>query len=163
MRMIHYSDFALARPCWFVIGFHFVRVPRNFVMLLDSSPLKSMSVIWDFGACGCSGWGIECVNMVLPLREKLQNLGIIASRGMSLYKIPTSGRTGVILDLLTLPMLLTGCFCPGFADDDVESLVQMQTAPMNTWDVDVFVSHKPPSRFPVFPYYGAVTLTKQPR
>jgi hypothetical protein len=35
----------------------------------DRNRLHALRVMWDFGDCGCSGWGIEIVNFVVPIAQ----------------------------------------------------------------------------------------------
>jgi glycosyltransferase involved in cell wall biosynthesis len=66
-----------------------------------TTSFREFGVIWDFGACGCTGWGVEAVNFVLPLIEHLPHLGIVSG---------------------------PDCFCPGL---DAHSLALLQTMRTN--------------------------------
>lgn len=47
---------------------------------LSSSQLNDISIsslVWDFGSCGCTGWGIETVNIIKPLSERIDNIKLI--------------------------------------------------------------------------------------
>ena len=79
--------------------------------------------------------GTEGVNFVLALSTFVNKLGII--RGDD--------------------------FCPGMQPDALQKLRAMRKQPMNAWDVDVFISHKQPTRFPNFPYNGIVKVGKRPK
>jgi hypothetical protein len=105
---------------------------------------KDLTVVWDMGACGCTGWAFEVISYVLSIHEKVARLGIIAGED---------------------------CFCAGLPDATLATLTTLRTQPIEAWDaeprsnggIDVFISHKPPGRYPVFPYWGAVTILNRPR
>ena len=47
---------------------------------LSSTQLDNISIsniVWDFGSCGCTGWGIETVNIIKPLSSRVDNIKLI--------------------------------------------------------------------------------------
>ena len=109
----------------------FIQVMKN----SDDRTLSALTVVWDFGACGCTGWSLEAMNMVLAIAPHIGRMGIIASER---------------------------CFCPGISAEQYEQLELLRTQPMDTWDIiDIFVSHKPPTRYPTWPYRGSFLTLKQ--
>ncbi|KAJ4462193.1 putative glycosyltransferase [Paratrimastix pyriformis] len=110
---------------------------------LPPPPLNtSLSLVWDFGAAGCTGWGIEAMNFVIPLASRLPNIGVIV-----------------------------GDPCPGSPKDDEMVMTGLQLRRNSpTYEIlasrepiDIWISHKPPTRFPRFPYRGLVTFEQRPR
>ena len=73
-------------------------VPADTLAAADLAQLRNMRLIWDFGSCGCTGWGIEIVNFVVPLQRYVPDIGIITGRN---------------------------CFCPGFSDRTLKTLDAM--------------------------------------
>jgi hypothetical protein len=53
-----------------------------------------------------------------------------------------------------------GCFCPGFPEYTTDALERMRTTKVT--NIDVWISHKPPDRYPIFPYNGLVTYSERP-
>jgi glycosyltransferase involved in cell wall biosynthesis len=60
-------------------------------------------------------------------------------------------------------------FCQGLPEHMLRRLEALRNKPIQRWGqqqgeggIDVWVSHKPPTRYPRFPYRGAVTVTQQP-
>ena len=61
--------------------------------LVSNEVLKDIvisNVVWDLGSCGCTGWGIETVNIIEALSERLDSIKLITDYD---------------------------CWCPGFSDD----------------------------------------------
>lgn len=90
-------------------------------------------VAWEYGAGGCSGWFIEAANYNVAL-EKHVSLRII-----------------------------TGAhdMCEGLPLTMYESLQRMLRREFEP--IDIWISHKPPDRYPTFPYYGAKHIATKPR
>ena len=63
--------------------------------------LEALNIVWDFGACGCTGWGIEAVAFALPLSRQLPHFGIVSG---------------------------PDCFCPGLDSNERKALQMMRTA-----------------------------------
>jgi len=135
----------------------------------DASQMKSLTLVWDMGAGGCSGWGLEGARMVLSLEPYLGRLGVVAG---------------------------ANSWCDGMPQEDVDRLERLRRMPIEQWGrenlaapttattaaegevqaigadgassssalrgIDVWISHKPPPRYPVFPYRGAVTVANPP-
>jgi hypothetical protein len=98
--------------------------------------MSNLTLVWDFGGGGCSGWGLEATNMVLSLVGHVGRIGIVAG---------------------------FGSWCKGLPAASIDALEAMRTAPMNEWEVvDIFVSHKPPQRYPTFPYRGVAHIDREP-
>jgi hypothetical protein len=57
---------------------HMLPQPVISPAVLDS--LADLSIVWDFGAGGCTGWAIEAVNFVVPLHAHLPQLSIVTGR-----------------------------------------------------------------------------------
>lgn len=101
----------------------------------DRAAMANLTIIWDFGGGGCSGWGLEATNMVLSLAPFVGRIGIVAG---------------------------FDSWCKGLPAASLDALEAMRTAPMNSWDVDIWVSHKPPQRYPTFPYRGVARIDREP-
>jgi glycosyltransferase involved in cell wall biosynthesis len=103
----------------------------------DAASMSALSVVWDIGASGCTGWGLEASNMILSLAPHIKRLGIITGKNT---------------------------WCPGLTNIQMSILEDLRNAPINEWGpVDVWVSHKPPPRYPrQWPYRGAVTVNQPP-
>jgi hypothetical protein len=82
------------------------------------------------------GWAAETINFVLGLYPLIPKLGIVAG---------------------------DGCFCPGLSKHVLDTLHELQKRPMSRWNVDIFISHKPPTRYPKWPYDGLVYIRDRPR
>lgn len=56
------------------------------------------------------------------------------------------------------------CFCGGFPQSVQDGLERIRTRPLEkTQQVDIFISHKPPEKYPSFPYVGMAQIEKRPR
>jgi len=44
----------------------------------------------------------------------------------------------------------------------VVQLERMRTAPIARWTIDIWISHKPPQRYPTFPYRGVIRVDRDP-
>ncbi len=53
------------------------------------------------------------------------------------------------------------CFCEGFPECVHDTLNRIRTT--NLSKIDVFVSHKPPPKYPNFPYNGIVNIPTRPK
>ncbi|EFC39792.1 predicted protein [Naegleria gruberi] len=99
----------------------------------------NLSVVWDFGAGSCSGWFIETMEFVtdLDIESRVPNLRII------------TGREDMCLGL------------ESFKFEAMDRLIsKTYVSPM----IDIFISHKPPERYPKqHPYKGLVHLEGIPR
>eukprot|EP01084_Bolivina_argentea_P130147 229778_1 len=100
------------------------------------------NIIWDFGACGCTGWGIETVNIIKPLYERVcKNIKLITDYN---------------------------CWCRGFSEKTINLMNKLQSSTDylewdNSKNIEIFISHKPPSRYPIFPYYGIISILNRPK
>lgn len=95
----------------------------------------NISVVWDL-YCGCTGWNIEVANFAASL-ESFLRLRLVAG---------------------------PDCFCPGFPASYSQALSRMSVSDSTELlRVDVFISHKPPDRYPRFPYRGNVRIEARPR
>ncbi len=77
---------------------------------------------------------------------------------MELVKVMSPGRLAIIAG--------ENCFCPGLSEHVMSTLVSLQhpKPAISKWpSIDVFISHKPASRYPVWPYRGVITIPKRPR
>lgn len=61
---------------------------------------KIQSLVYDFGGCGCSGWGIECVGMSVPLDNFVHNMGIIAGNNCWCPGFPQHTQVWICLCIL---------------------------------------------------------------
>jgi len=107
---------------------------------LNKDALKDIvipNVVWDFGSCGCTGWGIETVNIIESLSERVDDIKLITDYD---------------------------CWCPGFPDDTLDLMNGLQSnEEYLEWNpIEIFVSHKPPSRYPRFPYHGIIDIEQRP-
>lgn len=66
--------------------------------------------------------------------------------------------------------IIVGDLCPGSSESDTTILhgLQLQHQPdlykfLNSAPIDIWLTHKPPTRFPRFPYNGLVTFDQRPR
>ncbi|KAG2373155.1 hypothetical protein C9374_012757 [Naegleria lovaniensis] len=101
--------------------------------------MTSMSLVWDFGAGSCSGWFMETEEFVtnLDMEYRAPNLRIITGRE----------------DM-----------CLGLESYKFESLDRLISRDDISSDIDIFISHKPPTRYPKsFPYKGLVQLSGIPK
>eukprot|EP01083_Nonionella_stella_P017973 50300_1 len=100
--------------------------------------IQIQNIVWDFGACGCTGWGIEIVNIIKPLSQRITDIKLITGHD---------------------------CWCPGFTQTTIDLMNTLQSNEDYTnWDpIQIFVSHKPPSRYPQFPYHGLIDIDKRPQ
>ena len=99
----------------------------------------SMSLVWDFGAGSCSGWFMETEEFVtnLDMEYRATNLRIITGREDT---------------------------CLGLESYKFESLDRLISREDISSKIDVFISHKPPTRYPKsFPYKGLVHLNGIPK
>jgi hypothetical protein len=107
----------------------------------DRNRLHALRVMWDFGDCGCSGWGIEIVNFVVPLRKYMPDLSIMTSTthfafsclllfSFLLFHVPVVFCLNWDMCLLFffssffLGWMTSGrnCFCPGFSPATLKTL-----------------------------------------
>jgi hypothetical protein len=54
-----------------------------------------------------------------------------------------------------------GCFCKGFPEAVHESLDRIRQRKLK--QIDFFISHKPPDKYPTFPYKGIVSISTRPK
>jgi len=109
--------------------------------VLDSPLRKSvesrrhldLNIVWDF-YCGCTGWNIEVISYASTLETQLP-IKLVAGN--------------------------SDCFCNGFPEQTVHALERMRSAPVPA-KVDVWISHKPPTSYPMFPYNGAIFYVDRP-
>jgi len=101
----------------------------------DSNSMRDVTIVWDFGAGGCTGWGLEATNMVLSLVPYVGRFGIIAGRNS---------------------------WCPGLDPSSLQILEGLRRQPVDTWDIDIWISHKPPQRYPKWPYRGLTYIKREP-
>ena len=100
--------------------------------------VTNLALVWDFGGCGCTGFMIEGVSIVLGLvkTQAVGKLAVVASQN---------------------------CFCQGLPPHVLSFLEGLRTQPYHLWDIDVFVSHKQPDRYPSWPYRGIINIPFRPR
>jgi glycosyltransferase involved in cell wall biosynthesis len=97
--------------------------------------LANMTVIYDIGAGGCAGWAVESINMIMGI-HKFVDLAIISG----------------------------GDYCAGLDPAIVAVLDRLRKREIDSWDhIDVFISHKPPQRYPKWPYEGLRNIEQRPR
>jgi glycosyltransferase involved in cell wall biosynthesis len=101
--------------------------------LLKDNIESEAKVVWDFGAGSCTGWFIEAQQYCTSLENRI-NLRVITGRH----------------DM-----------CEGLPESSVKALDRMISR--NLHDIDVFITHKPPERYPTFPYNGLVKIDGIPK
>jgi glycosyltransferase involved in cell wall biosynthesis len=93
----------------------------------------SSKIVWDFGAGSCTGWFIEATEYCVSLENRV-NMRIIVNKN----------------DL-----------CKGLPQSTIKALDRMISRDLH--NIDIFVSHKPPERYPKFPYNGMVQIEGIPK
>ncbi|KAL0487310.1 mannosylfructose- phosphate synthase [Acrasis kona] len=102
------------------------------IMNLKLGEFKNTRVVWDFGAGSCTGWFMEAVNFVTALENRVP-LRII------------TGKHDMCEGL------------PGYLLSSLHRLIDRTFA-----NITIFVTHKPPDRYPSFPYKGLVNIPGLP-
>lgn len=104
---------------------------------------RSLRVVWEMESAGCTGFAIEANSILVPFARGGQgNIDMaIISRGHD--------------------------YCPGTSAEDITLLEEMKHKPVDKWEIDIWVSHRPPSEWPTFPQYvgddGKVRLNTFPK
>jgi glycosyltransferase involved in cell wall biosynthesis len=89
-------------------------------------------IVWDFGAGSCTGWFMEAVNFVTALENRVP-IRII------------TGKHDMCEGL------------PGYVIGSLDRLIDRTFE-----NITVFITHKPPDRYPKFPYNGLVSISGYP-
>jgi len=113
-------------------------VKDRFKFFYPRANVSNIVLVWDFPICGCDSFKIEGLSILTGL-----------------IKTALVGK----LAMVSAP----GCLCEGMAPHVVAYFESLRTAPFHLWDVDVFVSHKPPHDYPIWPYRGVVNLPFKPK
>eukprot|EP00026_Physarum_polycephalum_P002423 Phypoly_transcript_02429.p1 GENE.Phypoly_transcript_02429~~Phypoly_transcript_02429.p1 ORF type:complete len:844 (+),score=95.77 Phypoly_transcript_02429:69-2600(+) len=95
--------------------------------------ISEFMLVWDL-YCGCTGVNVEAISYLVALEGKL-DVGAVAGEG---------------------------CWCGGFPTYVQESLLRISSRVIGP-KVDVWVSHKPPDKYPSFPYKGLVNVKDRPK
>ena len=109
---------------------HLIPNPPNHLNISAiAAHVAQYSLLWDFGGVGCSGFAIEAGNLLY---------------GLSLF-LPKS----------SLYVIRSQHACPGLPSYVHSLLAELSSKPPPP-ELDIFVTHKPPSQYPTFPYrsYG---------
>jgi len=102
------------------------------IMDIKLGEFKNTRIAWDFGAGSCTGWFMEAVNFVTALENHVPIRIITGKQDMC------DGLPGHVLS--SLHRLIDRTFA----------------------SITIFVTHKPPERYPFFPYNGLVNIPGLP-
>eukprot|EP01080_Neovahlkampfia_damariscottae_P006696 gene6696-10861_t len=90
-------------------------------------------IAWDFGGGSCSGWFNEATNFATALESRIPILSIFGKDDM----------------------------CKGLPASFKDSLLRQLTRKFQ--NITVWISHKPPDSYPIFPYNGIIKLKNEPK
>jgi glycosyltransferase involved in cell wall biosynthesis len=102
------------------------------ILIESKKEITDFMLVWDL-YCGCTGVNVEAISYLVALESKL-DVGAVAG---------------------------ADCWCGGFPTYVQESLLRISSRKIGP-EVDVWVSHKPPEKYPSFPYKGLVTVLNRP-
>ncbi|ETO13820.1 hypothetical protein RFI_23548, partial [Reticulomyxa filosa] len=113
------------------------------------------NIVWDFGAAGCSGWGVETVNLIEPLYtwHHVTKIKLITDPDWCQYPNET---------ITLMNYLQSRQDWSEWVANARRSQQSTQSPSKSNPLIQFFISHKPPGRFPQFPYRGLINIQQRP-